>query len=193
MVTTTSCARCSGEGVTIANPCGDCSGEGRRVEEQTYSVEVPAGVDDGSTLRLTGRGAVGRRGGGAGDLYVQVQVQDHPSFLRNGDDLLAELHVPVTQAALGAAVDFGSLDGDIQVDVPRGSQTGKQFRFRDSGVPRLRGRGRGDLVLTLVVDTPTDLNPEQEELLRLLAKERGEEVKDPGDDGLLGRFKSKFS
>ncbi len=193
MVTTTACARCAGEGVTIATPCQDCSGEGRRVEEQTYSVEVPPGVDHGSTLRLTGRGAVGRRGGGAGDLYVQVQVSEHESFIRDGDQLLAELHVAVTQAALGATVKFGSLDGDIEVDVPRGSQTGRQFRFRDQGVPRLRGRGRGDLVLTLIVDTPSDLSPEQDELLRLLAKERGEEVKDPGEDGILGRFKSKFS
>ncbi len=193
MVTTTACARCSGEGVTISSPCVDCSGEGRRVEEQTYSVEVPPGVDDGSTLRLTGRGAVGRRGGGAGDLYVQVQVEDHESFIRNGEDLLAELHVPATQAALGAAVEFPSLDGAMPVDVPVGSQTGKQFRFRDKGIPRLRSRGRGDLVLTLVVDTPTDLSPEQEELLRLLAKERGEEVKEAGEDGLLGRFKSKFT
>ncbi len=193
MVTTASCARCSGEGVIIATPCAECSGEGRRVEEQTYSVEVPAGVDDGSTLRLSGRGAVGRRGGGAGDLYVQVRVEEHPQFVRSGDDLLAELHVPVTQAALGAAVDFTALDGEVSVDVPTGSQTGRNFRFRERGVPRLRGRGRGDLVLTLVVDTPTDVSPEQEELLRLLAKERGEDVKDPGEDTLLGRFKSKFS
>ncbi len=193
MVTTSACARCSGEGVIISKPCTDCSGEGRRVEEQTYSVEVPAGVDDGSTLRLSGRGAVGRRGGGTGDLYVQVRVEDHPSFFRNGDELLSELHVPVTQAALGAAVDFESLDGIVAVDIPGGSQTGKQFRFRDKGVPRLRGRGRGDLVLTLIVDTPSDLSPEQDELLRLLAKERGEEVKDLGEDGLLGRFKNKFS
>ncbi|MGB5758389.1 MAG: molecular chaperone DnaJ [Acidimicrobiales bacterium] len=193
MVTTTTCARCSGEGVTISSPCPDCSGEGRRVEEQTYSVEVPPGVDDGSTLRLTGRGAVGRRGGGAGDLYVQVRVADHPLFVRNGEDLLAELHIAATQAALGAAVDFASLDGDVEVDVPAGAQTGRPFRFRDKGVPRLRSRGRGDLVLTLVVDTPTDLTPEQEDLLRLLAKERGEEVKAPGEDGLLGRFKSRFS
>ncbi|MEM7325587.1 MAG: molecular chaperone DnaJ [Actinomycetota bacterium] len=192
MVTTTACARCAGEGVTIDTPCEDCSGEGRRVEEQTYSVEVPPGVDHGSTLRLSGRGAVGRRGGGAGDLYVQVQVQPHQSFIRDGDQLLAEIHVPVTQAGLGATVEFPTLDGDIEVDVPQGSQTGRQFRYRDKGVPRLRGRGRGDLVLTLVVDTPTDLTPEQDELLRLLAKERGEDVKDPGEDGILGRFRSKF-
>jgi molecular chaperone DnaJ len=193
MVTTAACARCSGEGVTISSPCTDCSGEGRRVEDQTYSVEVPAGVDDGSTLRLSGRGAVGRRGGGAGDLYVQVRVEEHPLFIRREDDLLGELHLPLTQAALGAEVDFASLDGDVTVDVPVGAQTGRQFRYRERGIPRLRGRGRGDLVLTVVVDTPTDLSPEQEELLRLLAKERGEEVKEHGEDGLLGRFRSKFS
>jgi molecular chaperone DnaJ len=193
MVTTATCARCSGEGVIITAPCSDCSGEGRRVREQTYSVDVPPGVDDGRTLRLSGRGAVGRRGGGAGDLYVQVRVEPHPDFVRQGDDLLAEVHVAATQAALGATVDFRSLDGDLPVDVPGGSQTGQVFRFREQGVPRLRGRGRGDLLLTLMVDTPTDLTPEQEELLRLLAKERGEEVKDPGEDGLFGRFKSRFS
>ena len=193
MVTTTACARCAGEGVIIANPCQECSGEGRRVEEQTYAVEVPPGVDHGQTLRLSGRGAVGRRGGGAGDLYVQIQVGDHPLFRREGDHLLANLHIEMTQAALGAAVEFETLDGPVAVDVPASSQSGRTIKFRDKGVPLLRGRGRGDLVLTLVVDTPADLTPEQDELLRLLAKERGEDVKDPGEDGILGRFKSKFS
>jgi molecular chaperone DnaJ len=193
MVTTTACARCAGEGVTLEKPCNDCGGEGRRVQDQTYPVDVPAGVDDGLTLRLSGRGAVGRRGGGAGDLYVQVRVADHPVFDRDGDDLIAELHVAATQAALGADVPFATIDDSVVVDVPAGSQTGKIFRFRDLGVPRLRGRGRGNLLLTLVVDTPTKLSPEQEELMRQLAKERGEDVKDPGDEGLLDRFKSKFS
>jgi molecular chaperone DnaJ len=192
MVTTAACARCSGEGATIDQPCTDCSGEGRRVQEQTYSVDVPAGVDDGSTLRLTGRGAVGRRGGGAGDLYVQVQVEPHERFVRQGDALLAELHVAVTQAALGAVVEFETFEGPLAVDVPSGAQTGRTFTFRDQGVPHLRGRSRGALQLTLVVDTPADLTPAQDELLRQLAKERGEEVKEPGEDGILGRFKSKF-
>ena len=193
MVTTASCARCAGEGVIITDPCTDCSGEGRRVQEQTYSVDIPAGVDDGSTLRLSGRGAVGRRGGGAGDLYVQVRVEPHDDFVRNGDDLMGELHVAMTQAALGAQVEVSTLGGEVTVDVPAGAQSGQTFRFREQGVPRLRGRGRGDLLLTLLVDTPDALSPEQEELLRLLAKERGEEVKDPGEDGLLGRFRSRFS
>ncbi|MGI9612084.1 MAG: molecular chaperone DnaJ [Acidimicrobiales bacterium] len=193
MVSTSTCPRCAGEGVEIASPCNDCSGEGRRVEEQTYNVDIPAGVGDGATLRLTGRGAVGPRGGGAGDLYVQVEVEEHPVFLRDGDDLIAEIHVAATQAALGATVPFTTIDGEITVDVPAGAQTGKRYRIRDRGVTRLRGRGRGDLLLALVVDTPTDLSAEQEELLRQLAKERQEDVNEPGEDGLLDRFKNRFS
>lgn len=193
MVTTATCARCSGEGVTISDPCSDCSGEGRRVEEQTYVVDVPAGVGDGATLRLTGRGAVGRRGGGAGDLYVQVRVLPHPVFQRDGDNLTAEFRVAVTQAALGATIAFKAIDGEIEVDIPAGSQTGDLIRFRDRGVPKLRGRNRGDLLLAVLVETPTNITPEQEELLRQLAKERGEAVKEPGEDGILGRFRSKFA
>lgn len=193
MVTTATCARCSGEGVTISNPCSDCSGEGRRVEEQTYVVDVPAGVNDGATLRLTGRGAVGRRGGGAGDLYVQVRVVPHPVFQRDGDNLLAEFTVAATQAALGATITFEAIDGEIEVSVPAASQTGDLIRFKERGVPKLRGRSRGDLLLAVMVETPTALTPEQEELLRQLAKERGEAVKEPGEDSILGRFKSKFA
>ena len=193
MVSTSTCPRCAGEGVQISSPCDDCSGEGRRVEEQTYNVDIPGGVGEGSTLRLTGRGAVGPRGGGAGDLYVNVRVHEHPVFVRDGDDLYAELHVALTQAALGSHLPFETIDGEVSIDVGAGVQTGKRFRLRDRGVPRLRGRGRGDLILTVIVDTPMDLSAEQEDLVRQLAKERQEEVKDPGEDGLLGRFKSRFS
>ncbi|MEL7156500.1 MAG: molecular chaperone DnaJ [Actinomycetota bacterium] len=193
MVSTNTCPRCGGEGMEIQSPCVDCSGEGRRVEEQTYNVDIPAGVSEGSTLRLTGRGAVGPRGGGAGDLYVNVRVAEHEVFVRDGDDLYAELHLPVTQATLGAHVTFDTIDGEVPIDVARGAQTGKRWRLRDRGVPRLRGRGRGDLVVTLIVDTPTDLTAEQEKLLRQLAEERDEPVKDPGEDSLLGRFKSRFN
>ncbi|MEM7340642.1 MAG: molecular chaperone DnaJ [Actinomycetota bacterium] len=192
MVSTGTCPRCNGDGVEIATPCPDCSGEGRRVEEQTYNVDIPAGVHEGSTLRLSGRGAVGPRGGGAGDLYVNVQVLDHPVFVRDSDDLHADLHIAATQAALGSHVPFSTIDGDVSIDVGSGAKTGKRFRVRDRGVPRLRGRGRGDLVLTVVVDTPGDLDSEQEELLRRLAELRGETVKEPGEEGFLGRVKSRF-
>ena len=129
MVSTSACPRCAGEGVQIDKPCEDCSGEGRRVEERTYTVDIPAGVGDGSTLRLTGRGAVGPRGGGAGDLYVGVRIAEHETFIRDGDHLLAELHVPVTQAALGARVEFEGIDDVVSVDVPAGAQTGKVYRI----------------------------------------------------------------
>ncbi|MFV0258048.1 MAG: molecular chaperone DnaJ, partial [Acidimicrobiales bacterium] len=144
MVTTSACPRCGGEGVEISDPCHDCSGEGRRVEEKTYTVDVPAGVGDGATLRLNGRGAVGPRGGGAGDLYVQVRLAEHPVFTREGDVLLAELHVPVTQAALGALVEFDGIDQVVPVEIRKGSQTGTRYRIRGGGMPRLRAKGRGD-------------------------------------------------
>ncbi len=193
MVTTAACPRCGGEGQIISSPCGDCSGEGRRVEDMTYTVDIPAGVSNGSTLRLTGRGAVGPRGGGSGDLYVEVRVAPHPTFQRDGDRLLAELHVPATQAALGAEVTFDSIDGPVDLEIPRGAQTGKVFTVRDKGTPRLRGRGRGNLELTLIVDTPTDLSDEEEALVRQLAELRKESVNAPADGKLFSKIRNAFS
>jgi molecular chaperone DnaJ len=193
MVTTSICPTCNGEGQTISNPCGDCHGEGRRVEDQTYTVDIPAGVANGTTLRLTGRGAVGARGGGAGDLYVEVRIKKHSVFTRDGEHLLADLHVAATQAALGATLSFDAIDGPLEVDVPAGSQTGKVFLVRDHGVPHLRGRGRGNLALTLVVDTPVDLDEEQAELLRQFADLRGEPVHDPSEGGLFSKIRSAFN
>jgi molecular chaperone DnaJ len=193
MVTTSICAMCNGEGQTISDPCTICHGEGRRIEDQTYKVDIPAGVANGTTLRLTGRGAVGTRGGAPGDLYVEVRVKSHPVFKRDGEHLLADLHVAVTQAALGATVSFEAIDGRVEVDVPAGSQTGKVFMIRDRGIPHLRGRGRGNLALTLVVDTPAGLTEEQSELLRQLAELRGETVKGHGEGGLFSKIRSAFN
>lgn len=193
MVATAACPRCGGEGRTVSKPCPTCAGEGRKVEERTYTVDIPAGVAHGSTLRLTGRGAVGARGGGAGDLYVEVRVKPHPVFERDGDDLVAPLHVAVTQAALGATISFGAIDAELDVEVPAGSQTGRIFTIRDAGVPRLRGRGRGDLRLALVVDTPTELSEDDVALLRQLAEQRGEQVAPPGEGGLFSKIKSAFN
>ncbi|HEV8297728.1 MAG TPA: molecular chaperone DnaJ [Acidimicrobiales bacterium] len=191
MVTASVCPRCSGLGKTIATPCRDCGGEGRTREQRTYTVEVPAGVDDGATLRLTGRGAVGPRGGGAGDLYVHLRVKPHDRFLRDGDDLVHELTVSVAQAALGVELPFETLDGEEMVQVPPGTQTGRVFRMRGKGVPRLHGRGRGDLRIHVLVETPTDLSSEEQDLLRRLAELRGEPVAAP-DSGLFSRIRSAF-
>jgi molecular chaperone DnaJ len=191
MVTATVCSHCGGLGEIIASPCADCGGQGRRREQRSYTVEVPAGVDDGATLRLSGRGAVGARGGASGDLYVHLRVRPHDRFTREGDDLVHELHLATTQAALGAELTLATLDGEEVVTVAPGTQSGVVLRVRGKGVPRLQGRGRGDLRIRLVVDTPTDLTDEQEGLLRRLAELRGEAVAAP-ESGLFSRIKSAF-
>ena len=182
---------CGGIGQVIERPCPNCRGEGRTVEEKTYLVDIPAGVDTGSTLRLNGRGAVGPRGGGYGDLYVHVRVRNHDRFQRQGEDLIHELHIPVTQAALGAKFSYETLDGPEDLVISPGTQTGRVFRLRGRGVPSLGGRGRGDLLVRVVVDTPTDLDPEEDELMRRLAAARHEEVA-PADTGFFSRIRSAF-
>ncbi|GAC1589850.1 MAG: molecular chaperone DnaJ [Acidimicrobiales bacterium] len=189
MVTASPCPRCGGTGQQIASPCDDCRGEGRRTEERTYTVDVPAGVDEGNTLRLTGRGHAGGRGGPSGDLFVHLRVRPHAVLQRDGIDLVDELHVPMTQAALGATLTYETLDGSEELALPHGTQSGKVFTFKGRGVPRVDGRGRGDLLVRVMVDTPSDLTREQEELLRQLAEQRGEEVA-PHRQGLFSRFRS---
>jgi len=191
MVSAAPCGRCGGIGEVIATPCADCRGEGRQVREKTYTVDIPAGVDRGSTLRLTGRGAAGPRGGGVGDLYVHVDVATHDRFERDGYDLSHHLHVSAFQAMLGVQIDFETLDGVEHLIIPRGTQSGRVFRLRGRGVPHVEGRGRGDLMLHIVVDTPTDLAPEHEELVRQIAELRGEDVAAP-DASLLGKIRSAF-
>lgn len=191
MVTAGPCSRCGATGQIIAQPCPVCRGEGRVLEERTYTVEVPAGIDTGSTLRLAGRGAAGPRGGGMGDLYVHVRVGPHDRFERQGYDLVHELHLPVTQAALGAEIAFETLDGTERLVIAPGTQTGKVFRLRGRGVPHVEGRGRGDLLVRVVVDTPTLLGEEEAGLLRRIAELRGEEVA-PAEGGFLSRVRSAF-
>ncbi|MBV9662275.1 MAG: molecular chaperone DnaJ [Acidimicrobiales bacterium] len=191
MVTSTPCPRCAGTGEEITSPCPGCRGEGRRREERTLVVDVPGGVDEGSTLRLPGRGAGGLRGGPPGDLYVHLRVRRHPTITRRGADLLAVVHVAMTQAALGTTVDFSTLDGDEELVVPAGTQSGREIRLRGRGVPHLQARGRGDLIVTVMIDTPEDLSKEQEELIRRLAELRGEAVDAP-DPGLMHKLRSAF-
>lgn len=191
MVTATPCSRCGGTGEEIPSPCPDCRGEGRRREERTLTVEVPAGVDEGSTLRLPGRGAGGLRGGMPGDLYVHIRVRPHPTLTRRGSDLLAVVHVAMTQAALGVEIPFETLDGTEELTIPSGTQSGRELRLRGRGVPHLQGRGRGDLIATVVVDTPTDLTKEQEELVRRLAEAREEPVSSH-EAGFVSKLRSAF-
>jgi molecular chaperone DnaJ len=192
MVTTSACPRCNGVGQIIASPCQTCSGDGRSITERTYQVDIPAGVDTGSTLRLTGRGAVGPRRGGAGDLYVHIRVAPHDRFTRETDDLVYELAVSIAQASLGAKFTLATLDGDEDIVVPAGTQPGREFVLRQRGVTRLQGRGRGDLRVRVRVDIPTKLSEAEVELLRHFAEGRGEEV-GSGDHGFFSRIKSAFT
>ena len=192
MVTASACGKCGGLGHVIENSCGTCDSQGRTIEQRTYSVQVPAGVDDGSTLRLSGRGAAGARGGANGDLYVHIRVRPHATLRRDGDDLVHDLYVPFTQAVLGAHLSYETLDGTEDLVVPAGTASGTVFRLRGHGVPHVRGRGRGDLRVNIVIEVPDDLDDAQDELLREFAAARGEKIAEPGQ-GLFSKIKSAFS
>ena len=191
VVTAAPCPRCGGMGEEVRSPCVDCGGDGRRSDNRTWQVDIPPGVDHGVTLRLTGRGPVGPRGGPAGDLYVHLRVTPHDRFQRDGYDLIQTVHVSMAQAALGVRMPFETLDGSEELEVPPGTQSGRVFKLRGRGVPRTDGRGRGDLLVPVVVDVPTGLSKAEEELLRQFAVERGEEV-NPPDGGLRARIRSAF-
>jgi molecular chaperone DnaJ len=191
MVTASPCPRCGGLGQEISDPCPDCRGEGRRTDEKVYEVAVPPGVDDGTQLRLPGRGAAGPRGGPAGDLYLHVRVAPHDRFKREGQHLVADVHVSFAQAALGAHLSFDALDGTEDLVIPAATQTGRAFVLRGRGVPAGHGRGRGDLIVRVIVDTPASLSKEEQDLLRAFAESRGEAVA-PADTGFFSRIRSAF-
>ncbi|HXR53866.1 MAG TPA: J domain-containing protein [Acidimicrobiales bacterium] len=193
VVTSVACGRCQGLGELTPTPCDGCGGEGRRMDHRTFTVEVPAGVEDGSTLRLADRGPAGPRGGPNGSLFVQLEVEQDERFQRMGDDVHTSVHVGMVQAALGAKVSVSTLEEPTDVTIEPGTHSGHVVRLKGGGVPHLRGRGRGDLYVHVVVDTPTDLTPKQEELLVQLATERGEALSSPGDgDGVFSRIRSVF-
>jgi molecular chaperone DnaJ len=196
MVTSRPCAPCGGTGTVIPSPCTTCRGDGRVRSRRTLTVKVPQGVHDGVKIRLSGEGEVGPGGGPHGDLYVEIRERRHPVFTRDGDDLHCEAVLPMTAAALGTVLPLQTLDGDEQVEVKAGTQSGQVATIRGRGVPRLRGGGRGDIHVHLVVQTPTKLDDEQEELLRKLAALRDEErppAVTTGGNGLFGRLRDAFN
>lgn len=191
IVTAAPCRRCGGTGQVIASPCAACRGQGRVQVDRTYTVDVPKGVDDGSTLRLTGRGAAGSRGAPAGDLYVHLRVQPHQRYERDGDDLVVHEPVGIAQAALGVHLPVETLDGWEDLVVAGGTRSGASFRLKGRGVPHLTGRGRGDMIVVVDVETPSKLTEEEAELLRRYAELRDEEVAPP-DEGFFSKVKSAF-
>ncbi len=205
--TTQPCPTCRGFGAVIANPCPECSGDGRVRSARTINVKIPAGVSTGNRIHLAAHGEVGSGGGAAGDLYVELQVLPHETFRREGDDLEVVVRIPMTAAALGTEVAVATLEADlddsdpdsrsVQVTVPSGTQSGTRVAIDGKGVPRLRSNGRGQLGVTLLVQTPTRIDDEQRELLRQLAVLR-EETAPEGNvqkhgRGVFGRLRDAFA
>ncbi|MBI4464260.1 MAG: molecular chaperone DnaJ, partial [Acidobacteria bacterium] len=162
------CGSCSGTGSVISDPCKDCRGQGRVRVEKTLQVNVPAGVDSESRLRIPGEGEAGAHGGPSGDLYVVLHVQEHPFFQREDHHLVCEIPISITQAALGAKVEVPTLEGSEVLQIPEGTQSGARLRIRSKGIPHLNGHGRGDLYVYIRVVTPRQLTKEQRKLLEQL-------------------------
>lgn len=168
-VNVSTCPVCGGTGETIPIPCKRCKGTGRAHVTRRLTVNIPAGVDTGTQIRLAGEGEPGERGGPAGNLYVVLEIEPHPYFRRQGDDLIVELGINVAQAALGARVAVPTLEGEEQVEIPPGTQSGTVLRLRKRGVPHLQRNGRGDLLVLVQVEVPTQLTHQQRELFQRLA------------------------
>lgn len=167
------CPTCQGTGSVISDPCNFCHGQGRVEKTKTLSVKIPAGVDTGDRIRLSGEGEAGMHGAPAGDLYVQVSVREHPIFTRDGNNLYCEVPISFTTAAIGGEIEVPTLDGRANLKIPTESQTGKMFRMRGKGVKSVRSGAVGDLICKVVIETPVNLNDRQKELLKELEESMG--------------------
>ena len=187
------CPVCQGTGEMIADPCPDCRGEGRVERTKTLAVNVPPGVDEGTRIRLAGEGEAGPRGAPAGDLYIFLHVKRHAIFEREGTTLFARAPVSFTTASLGGSIAIPGLDGEThEIKIPAGIQSGKQLRQRGAGMPVLQGRGHGDLVIQVDVETPTKLSLRQKELLEMFREtETGDEC--PASQGFFAKLKGVFA
>lgn len=177
------CPQCHGEGTIVTDPCNDCHGTGLVEKTKKVSLKIPAGVDTGARMRLRGEGEGGRRGGAAGDLYVVVHVQEHEFFKRDGDTIYCRYPISMAKAALGTTVEIPTIHGKKNLDIPVGSQSGELFTLRREGAPNLRGHGRGDMVVELQVQTPTNLCEEQKKVLRdfdTLCQKHGQHEEEEG-------------
>jgi molecular chaperone DnaJ len=187
------CGRCGGTGRVVEHPCTTCGGEGRVVEERTIPVEIPPGIHDGQRIRLGGEGHAGELGGRAGDLYVLVRVRPDPRFVREGNDLISQVDLTITQAALGATVTVPTIDGEVELEFEPGTQPGQVRVIRGAGMPVLQGRGRGDHRLLVNVVVPRRLTDDQRRLLGEFEQTADDETYRPDDDeGFFDKLKSAF-
>jgi molecular chaperone DnaJ len=189
VVRTVECDVCHGDGKVPEQPCQNCDGRGRTLEQQTLSIDIPAGIDDGQRIRLTGRGHAGDPGAPSGDLYVVVRVRPDPRFVRDGGDLVTVLDVPAPLAALGHTFEVETLDGPAELEVPAGTQPGEVLQVRGAGLPTLRRQRPGDLRVVVDVVVPRKLDREQKELLRKLADSLDEDNLARSDESVLGKLK----
>lgn len=186
------CPACHGRGQSIKTPCRSCGGRGQVQKERTLSVKIPAGVEDGTRIRLAGEGDAGVRGGPPGDLYLFLSVKPHPLFERDGPDLYCRAPAPMCKAALGGEMEIPTIDGErTKVTIPAGAQTGRRFRIKGKGMTHLRGKDRGDLHVELLVETPVNLTAKQKKLLEEFAKDCGEEAH-PQTQGFFDNVKKFF-
>ena len=188
MMNVASCPRCSGTGKIIPTPCSTCKGKGKVRKNRNLEVKVPAGTDDGLRLRMSGEGEAGTRGGPPGDLYIYLNVKPHSLFQRDGNDVWCEVPLTMVKAALGSEIEVPTLDGKVSLTIPEGTQTGKVFRLKEKGIPRLRGTGRGDQYVRVKVIIPTKIDSKRRKLLEEFAELSGDHVS-PEEKSFLKQMK----
>ncbi len=186
------CPKCHGQGTVIEYPCVSCNGSGRVLVGRKIQAHVPGGVDTGLRLRMPGEGEAGHRGGPRGDLYIEIHVQPHEIFSREGDNIICEVPIHMVQASLGCEIEVPILTGTTQLKIPAGTQNGKKFKLKGKGFPSLRGHGMGDEEIRIVVETPTHLSDKQIELLKQFAAASGEKV-NPATSSFMNKVKQLFS
>ena len=184
------CPDCRGEGQIIKNPCNSCSGTGRTDKKKSLSVEIPAGIENGTRIRLSGEGEAGYQGGPSGDLYIFIKEQPHSIFKRDAENLYCKAPIPMTTATLGGNIEVPTLDGSIvKVKIPSGTQSGSNFRLSNKGMPRVRQTGRGDLYLEAFVETPVNLSNNQKDLLKQFHGDKNKNTTSPQSEGFFNRLK----
>ncbi len=186
------CPTCGGKGETIKTPCSVCGGSGKEKKTRSISINIPAGVDSDSIIPLRGEGNHGEKGAPPGDLYVYLGIKPHKYFTRDGYDVWYDMKVSFATAALGNTIEVPTLEGKVKYNVPEGTQTGTVFRLKNKGIPHLRGGGKGDQYVRIVIETPKKLSDKQKEMLLLFAKESGEKI-EPQKKGFIDKMKDAFS
>jgi len=185
------CPQCGGAGEEITHPCTSCGGQGKKQANKRLSVTIPKGVDDGTRIRLSGKGEAGSRGAGNGDLYLFINVHSHDLFKRSDENLFFEFPISIADAALGTSIQIPTIDGSkAKIKIPAGTQSGKQFRLREKGMPHIRGNSFGDLYIELNIETPVNLNEEQKNLLREFEKSLKATANNPKHSNFFSKVKS---